>query len=33
MDHIVLAAAEGETHSPVLPVWSEVILSLIVFAS
>ena len=32
MDHIVLAAAEGETHSPVLPVWSEVILSLIVFA-
>ena len=32
MDHIVLAAAEGETHSPVLPVWSEVILALIVFA-
>jgi len=32
MDHIVLAAAEGEAHSPVLPVWSEVILSLIVFA-
>ena len=27
MDHIVLAAAEGETHSPVLPVWSEVILA------
>jgi len=32
MDHIVLAAAEGETHSPVLPVWSEVILAFIVFA-
>jgi F-type H+-transporting ATPase subunit b len=32
MDYIVLAAAEGETHSPVLPVWSEVILALIVFA-
>ena len=32
MDHIVLAVAEGETHSPVLPVWSEVILALIVFA-
>ena len=32
MDHLVLAAAEGETHSPVLPVWAEVILSLIVFA-
>src|SRR5687767_3313140 len=32
MDHIVLAAAEGETHSPVLPVWSEVILATIVFA-
>ena len=25
MDYIVLAAGEGETHSPVLPVWSEVI--------
>ena len=32
MDYIVLAAGEGETHSPVLPVWSEVILALIVFA-
>ena len=32
MDHIVLAATEGETHSPVLRVWSEVILALIVFA-
>src|SRR6476661_7070864 len=32
MDHIVLAAAEGETHSPVMPVWSEVILAFIVFA-
>lgn len=32
MDHIVLAAAEGEAHSPVLPVLSEIILALIVFA-
>jgi len=32
MDHIVLAATEGEAHNPVLPVWSEVILALIVFA-
>ena len=32
MDNIVLAAAEGETHSPVLPVLSEIILALIVFA-
>ncbi|GAA2123954.1 F0F1 ATP synthase subunit B [Nocardioides bigeumensis] len=29
---IVLAAAEEETHNPILPIWSEVILALIVFA-
>ncbi len=32
MDYTVLAAGEGETHSPVLPVTSEIILALIVFA-
>ena len=32
MDQFVLAAAEGEEHSPVVPILSEVVLALIVFA-
>ena len=31
MDQFVLAAAEGEEHSPLMPILSEVVLALIVF--